>query len=98
LQATSIKLQSGNGSITIAAVYCPPSFTITEGHFLDFYNSLSDRFIAEGDNNTKHTHWGSRLVTPKGRQLYKIISLLKDRRRLQTISLEETHCMQESKS
>jgi len=40
---------------------------------LDFYNSLGDRFVAGGDFNAKHTHSGSRLVTPKGRQLYKAI-------------------------
>jgi len=34
---------------------------------------LGDRFIAAGDYNAKHTHWGSRLVTPKGRQLYNAI-------------------------
>jgi len=40
LQATSIILQSGNNSITIAAVYYSPRFTITEGKFFDFFNSL----------------------------------------------------------
>jgi len=70
LQATSIKVQSGNGNLTIAAVYCPPRFTIFEGQFMDFYNLLGERFISAGDYNAKHTHWGSRLVTPKGRQLY----------------------------
>jgi len=40
---------------------------------MDFYNLLGDRFIAAGDYNATHTHWGSRLVTPKGRQLYNAI-------------------------
>jgi len=40
---------------------------------VDFYNLLGDRFIAAGDYNAKHTHWGSRLVTPKGRQIYNAI-------------------------
>jgi len=40
---------------------------------MDFYNLLGDRFIAAGDYNAKHTHWGSLLVTPKGRQLYNAI-------------------------
>ncbi|KAH8300559.1 hypothetical protein KR018_009278, partial [Drosophila ironensis] len=68
MQSTSIQIQSSNGSLSIAAVYCPPRFSISEGQFMDFYNSLGDRFIAAGDYNAKHTHWGSRLVTPKGRQ------------------------------
>jgi len=49
LQATSIKVQSGNGNLIIAAVYCPPRFTISEGQFMDSYNLLGDRFIAAGD-------------------------------------------------
>jgi len=40
---------------------------------MDFYNLLGDRFTAAGDYNVKHTHWGSRLVTAKGRQLYNAI-------------------------
>jgi len=40
---------------------------------MDFYNLLGHRFIATEDYNAKHTHWGSRLVTPKGRQLYNAI-------------------------
>jgi len=53
LQATSIKVLSGNGNLTIAAVYCPPRFTISEGEFMDFYNLLGDRFIAAGNYNAK---------------------------------------------
>jgi len=37
------------------SVYCPPRFTITEDQFLDFYNSLGDRFIAEAGYNEQLT-------------------------------------------
>lgn len=84
LQATSIKVQSGNGNLCIAAVYCPPRFTISEGQFMDFYNTLGDHFLAAGDYNAKHTHWGSRLVTPKGRQLYN--ALIKASNKLDYVS------------
>jgi len=40
---------------------------------MEFFNTLGDRFIAAGDYNAKHTHWGSRLVTPKGKQLYNAL-------------------------
>jgi len=40
---------------------------------MDFYTLLGDHFIAAGDYNAKHTHWESRLVTPKERQLYNAI-------------------------
>jgi len=55
LKATSIKVQSGNGNLTMAAVYCPPRFTISEGQFMDFYNLLGHRFIATEDSN-RQTH------------------------------------------
>lgn len=32
---------------------------------------MGHRFIAGGDFNAKHPQWGSRLVTPRGRELYK---------------------------
>jgi len=73
LQATSLNIQLGNRQITLAAVYCPPRFTISENQFLDFFNTLGDRFKAAGDYNAKHTHWGSRLVTAKGKLLYNTI-------------------------
>ena len=79
LQATSINLQSGNSNLTIAAVYCPPNFAITEAQFMQFFSTLGNRFIAAGDYNAKHTYWGSRLVTPKGKQLYNAIIQLRNK-------------------
>jgi len=40
---------------------------------MDSYNLRGDPFLAAGDYNAKHTHWGSRLVTPKGWHLYNAI-------------------------
>jgi len=73
LQATSIKVQSGNINHSKAAVYWSPRFTISEGQFMYFFNLLGDRFIALGDYNAKHTHWNSSLVAPKERQLHNAI-------------------------
>jgi len=72
LHATSIKVKSGNGNLSIAAFYCLTRFTISEGQFMDFNNLLGGRFIAAGNYNAKHTH--SRPVTPKERQLYNAIT------------------------
>jgi len=44
---------------------------LVETHLTNKYNF---QIIAAGDFNAKHTHWGSRLVTPKGRQLYYAIT------------------------
>ena len=38
-------------------------------------STLGRRFLAGGDYNAKHTDWGSRLTTPKGRELLKTIEL-----------------------
>lgn len=71
IQATSIKVEEFNKTITISAVYCPPKHTIKKEQFEEFYQTLGPRFIAGGDYNAKHQQWGSRLATPRGRELQK---------------------------
>jgi len=73
LQCTSINLQCHNGALTLAAVYCPPRFTISEEKFTTLFDSFGERFVAAGDWNAKHMYWGSRIVNPKGKQLYNAI-------------------------
>jgi len=46
---------------------------------MQFFNSLGYHFIAAGDYNAKHTHWGSRLMTPKEEQLYNAIIKAKNK-------------------
>lgn len=41
--------------------------------FIDYFGQLGNKFLAGGDYNAKHTQWGSRLTTPKGKQLYEAI-------------------------
>ena len=38
-----------------------------------YFQSLGDKYIAAGDFNAKHTLWGSRINTPRGRILEKYI-------------------------
>lgn len=70
IQATSISVADWNGTLTISALYCPPKHKLNKNHFLDYFQTLGNRFIAGGDYNAKHVHWGSRITTHKGRQLY----------------------------
>lgn len=65
------------GPFTIAAVYFPPRFASKEQQFTQFYKKLGNRFLAGGDYNAKHTQWGSRLITPKGRELLKRMTNMK---------------------
>jgi hypothetical protein len=38
-------------------------------HYKSFFQTLGTKFMASGDYNSKHTFWGSRLTTTKGREL-----------------------------
>jgi hypothetical protein len=69
IQATSIVVQDWNTPLTLSAVYCPPRYSIKNQQFQVFLCSLGARFLAGGDYNAKHTNWGSRLTTPRGREL-----------------------------
>jgi hypothetical protein len=73
LQATSVVVEDWIGPLTIAAVYCPPKHAVKAQQFRSFYATLGRRFLAGGDYNAKHCHWGSRLSTPKGRELLKAV-------------------------
>jgi len=73
LQATIIQVQAPHRNITIASTYCPPRYNLKVTHFDSFFQTLGSCFIVGGDFNSKHTLWGSRLITPKGRELATLI-------------------------
>ncbi|CAK1588943.1 unnamed protein product [Parnassius mnemosyne] len=88
IQATSVSVLDRNGDFTISAVYCPPKHRISEELFSEFFVSLGSRFVVGGDWNAKHLHWGSRLITTRGRELKKSL----DKNYLTTIATPEpTH-------
>lgn len=63
LQATSVILEcSNNSSLALSAVY-PPSHIINKDQFMEFFTTLSPKFIAGRDYNAKHTYW--RFLTPR---------------------------------
>lgn len=76
IQATNMVIEDWADTITIFAIYCPPKHTIKENQFSQLFQSLGNRFIADGDFNAKHPQWGSRLTTSRGRELYKTITRL----------------------
>ncbi|KAG7296733.1 hypothetical protein JYU34_020641 [Plutella xylostella] len=88
IQASTVAIQQRGGYLNVSSVYCPPKHKIDESRFKDYLTTLGPRFIAGGDWNAKHTHWGSRLITTRGRELKKSIDSLK----LTTLSSNEpTH-------
>jgi exonuclease III len=85
LQATSVNIEDWIGPLTLAAVCCPPKHAIKSEQHLSFYATLGQRFLAGGDYNAKHCHWGSRLITPKRRVLFKVMQTYN----LSHVSIEE---------
>jgi exonuclease III len=74
LQATSLRVKTLAYEITVSAVYHPPCHqNVKKEDFKDFFQYLDPKFIAQGDFNSKHTLWGSRLITTKGRELAKVL-------------------------
>lgn len=76
IQATNVVVEDCNGPLTISAVYCPPKHATKQKEFEHYLKKLGNRFISGGDFNAKHPQWGSRLMTPKGRELYKAMGNL----------------------
>ncbi|CAG9133853.1 unnamed protein product [Plutella xylostella] len=73
IQATTVTVESKDGSFSISSVYCPPKHKIKDHQFSQYFSSLGNRFLVGGDWNSKHTDWGSRLVTTRGREIKKSI-------------------------
>jgi hypothetical protein len=64
-------MEDSVGLITISAAYLPPKYSVNQDQLEDFYNNLGRQFITGGDYSAKYTDWGSRLITPKERELLK---------------------------
>lgn len=73
IQSTIIKVHALTFPLTIASIYSPPRHTINLEEYREFFEQLGSHFLVAGDWNAKHTTWGARLISPKGRNLLKII-------------------------
>lgn len=76
LQATTVTVDGKMGPINISAVYCPPKHKIKEDMLNRYFSTLGHKYICGGDWNCKHTYWGSRLTTTRGREMKKCIDHL----------------------
>jgi endonuclease/exonuclease/phosphatase family metal-dependent hydrolase len=70
-QAINVSVEDSVGLLTMSPVYLPPRHTVKQEQFEYCYNTLGKHFIAIGDYNAKHTDWGYRLISFKGRELLK---------------------------
>jgi hypothetical protein len=79
LQATSVSAEDSNESLTISAVYLPPKHAIKQEQLEEFYSSNEHLLIVGGDCNAKHTDWGSRLISSRGREILRTMKKKKNR-------------------
>lgn len=73
MQACSICIECKNEKIVLSAYYSSPNNHPSIEDYKNFFASQGHRFIVAGDFNAKHTFWGSRLITTRGRVLHKVI-------------------------
>ncbi|EFN64984.1 RNA-directed DNA polymerase from mobile element jockey, partial [Camponotus floridanus] len=76
IQATTIRIYIKKLQCNISAVYSSPRHNIMVEDYIEFLQSLGNRFVAGGDFNSKHTCWGSRLTTTKRRRLLEAVQTL----------------------
>lgn len=74
IQAAGVVLTCNNSKTSIYSAYFPPRFNVKSDTFHQFFSKFGNKFIVGGDFNAKHPWWGSRLINPKGSELYKCIS------------------------
>lgn len=72
-QLTVVEIISAKQRLQVAAIYCPPRYNLKKSDYLNILQHMNGRFIVGGDLNAKHTDWGSRLTTTKGRELRQAI-------------------------
>lgn len=74
IQVATIKIKLNNRNIAISAIYCRPKDNLKVDDYKQIFDSIgSGPFIAGGDYNAKHTFWGARICTVKGRELLKCV-------------------------
>ena len=74
IQYTAIRITETCQEMDVVAVYCPPKYNIKSDEFVNLFKVFKKRSIIAGDFNAKSPLWGSRLTTPKGRQLVQAIN------------------------
>ena len=69
-QIVSIKVSLNSyKTLSVAAIYCPPKYNLKKDDYVSILQTLGTSFIIGGDFNAKNTFWGSRLTSPKGKEL-----------------------------
>lgn len=72
-QITTVTVETNGTPLQLSALYSPPRSQIKANSYENLIKTYKYKFIIGGDFNAKHTFWGSRLITTKGRELYKAL-------------------------
>jgi hypothetical protein len=54
----------------------PPRHTISSAEYVELLESYESKYLIGGEWKAKHSHWGARLITPKGRNLLEALNKL----------------------
>ena len=73
----NVSIQTKNQCITVGAIYSPPRHSISTDEYKRLLEPYNTKCILGGDFNSKHTQWGSRLTTTKGRALSNALREMK---------------------
>lgn len=73
VQVATIQIKCNRRNIKFSAIYCRPRDNLKEQDYKNIFDSIGGAFIAGGDYNAKHTWWGSRTCTVKGRELLRCV-------------------------
>jgi hypothetical protein len=71
MQVTTLNIQVKNKTFNVSSIYCPPRHNLKKEDYIKLFKTLSSNFVIGGDFNAKNTYWGSRIVTPKGKELFE---------------------------
>lgn len=72
-QATTVTIIVDKSPLSITSVYSPPRHNIKSKQYEELINAHKHKFMMGGDFNAKNIQWGSRLTTPKGKELYRAL-------------------------
>lgn len=71
MQISSVLVKINHLDYHIGSCYFPPGYRLVDDDLDRLFDLLGSNFIIGGDFNAKHTFWGSRCNSTKGRLLYK---------------------------
>ncbi|XP_055840136.1 RNA-directed DNA polymerase from mobile element jockey isoform X2 [Episyrphus balteatus] len=71
MQLISVQVETKHDVLNISSIYCPPRYKIDKNEFSNLLKLLRPTLIIGRDFNAKHTFWGSRCISQKGRALYE---------------------------